>query len=464
MALVSLRGQKYDVAMLRDSHFHFHFNTFWSRAGVALVFVGSVWYVLGALSVKITFENQADGFAYYLPARSLYFDHDLQFFNEDTYYERRFQRIPYDWRHLSKTNYYIYPYAVGESLLLFPFLRTISPEYQSSIALTGGLSGFSNRSLSALVVGSRAYALGALVLTYFALRRLTRASSGIAWIAILTLFLSGASWYYFSYQPLMSHSIASFTIALVLFAWSRKQVNKWAYWLICGCAVGLAALVRWQNVIIAILPLATFLELTRRQTEPPTRLVFLAVGFVIGCMLVFLPQSLVWKVIYGTYFLIPQGSNFFSFQPKNVLLFLFSWKHGLLSWTPITIFAVIGLIRSTSRRKSFRHNVAFPVLASLSAAVFINSLNVDWHGSDAFGARRMVDMAPLFAFGLTSVINSSRLTRPIILVGIGMLIAYNVFFSYEYARQTWGHGDNITPVQVLSVVSQRIEHTFASRQ
>jgi hypothetical protein len=84
---------------------------------------------------------------------------------------------------------------------------------------------------------------------------------------------------------------------------------------------------------------------------------------------------------------------------------LFSSNHGLLSWTPILLFAVIGLF-------AFWRSVPRTGLAFLGAALafyyFIASYP-DWAGISSYGNRFFVSLTPLFILGLAVFMD--RFTR-----------------------------------------------------
>jgi hypothetical protein len=84
---------------------------------------------------------------------------------------------------------------------------------------------------------------------------------------------------------------------------------------------------------------------------------------------------------------------------------LLSSNHGLLSWTPILLFAVIGLFAFW--RSVPRVGATF-LLAALAFYYFIASYP-DWAGISSYGNRFFVSLTPLFILGLAVFMD--RFTR-----------------------------------------------------
>jgi UDP-N-acetylmuramyl pentapeptide phosphotransferase/UDP-N-acetylglucosamine-1-phosphate transferase len=84
---------------------------------------------------------------------------------------------------------------------------------------------------------------------------------------------------------------------------------------------------------------------------------------------------------------------------------LFSSNHGMISWTPILLFAVIGLVAFW--RSVPRVGGAF-LLAAIAFYYFIASYP-DWAGISSYGSRFFVSLTALFVLGLAVFLD--RFTR-----------------------------------------------------
>ena len=47
--------------------------------------------------------------------------------------------------------------------------------------------------------------------------------------------------------------------------------------------------------------------------------------------------------MYGRFVLTPQGPNFMRWTEPQIAAVLWSWNHGLFSWTPALLLAAVGL-------------------------------------------------------------------------------------------------------------------------
>ena len=58
---------------------------------------------------------------------------------------------------------------------------------------------------------------------------------------------------------------------------------------------------------------------------------------VASWLVVFSPQMVVWFVLYGRPFTVPQGPSFMQWTSPHPLAVLFSDSHGLFVWAPLLV-------------------------------------------------------------------------------------------------------------------------------
>ena len=80
--------------------------------------------------------------------------------------------------------------------------------------------------------------------------------------------------------------------------------------------------------------------------------------------------------------------SFFSWTSPHVLPSLFSSRHGLLTWHPIFLFAVFGILPLWKKNRV----IALVILYMCAGELFINSAASRWWADDAFGGRRFVSL------------------------------------------------------------------------
>ena len=132
------------------------------------------------------------------------------------------------------------------------------------------------------------------------------------------------------------------------------------------------------------------------------------------------------QLLLGSRPLSAEETSWFPWHAVDVPL---SGFHGLFSWTPVTLIAVLGL--AALWRRAARLVVAFWVVFAAYVAVIGSSEN--WWGGEAFGARRFIGCTPIL-LGLAVALDrlrarSLRLAR----VGIAALVAWNLALMVQYS-------------------------------
>jgi hypothetical protein len=134
--------------------------------------------------------------------------------------------------------------------------------------------------------------------------------------------------------------------------------------------------------------------------------------------------------MYGPGFLMQTAEQGHFGRPElNVIGVLVSARHGLLTWTPIYVPALLGVFLWLARDS----RLALSLLVGIGLSVALNSLQWDWWGADAFGQRRLLGLTPIFALGLAETL-SFLVKRPLLPLGAALLllIAWNQQFAYIY--------------------------------
>lgn len=240
----------------------------------------------------------------------------------------------------------------------------------------------------------------------------------------LAVWLGSPAIYYSLISPAYSHAPSMLAMALLLLVWvngpARGTPVRARWLLLTGVLSGVAALMRWQDAISAALPLYTALRQPGSATER------LRGGSLVlaGWLLAFLPQMAVWQVLYGTPFTLPQGPGFMEWSRPNLVAVLLSANHGLFTWTPILLLAVVGLVALARREPG----TTVPLILLAAVGWWINASVADWWAGEAFGARRFLSLFSLFAAGL-AVWMSARRWRAWM---AGALVAANLLLLLQY--------------------------------
>ncbi len=431
----------------------------------------------------IIFNNQADGFAYYLPLRSLLYKLNVNFAEENEAYENTYGVIPYAWREKTNTGNYVYPYSIGPSLLWSPFIfpfqinksntsilqaSALSDQQTALIAKASQtysfvLNGYSPRDLLILVLVSQLYGVTAIILAYFFIKKFFPGKNLLLVFSVIISGLGTPFLYYLRYQPLMSHTFSAFATSFFLFLWSfhfsKQKLFRFFY---IGLSLGLVSLIRWQDIIFLVFPLTELMLLFFHDKFKNILHKLTLIGALIsGLFLAFTPQIIFWKFLYGEYLIIPQGSSFFTFNDLHIIDFLFSFRHGLFTWSPLIAFSFLGILLMLV--KSFIHPIRdakYRVLTIGSLvlyflSIYINSSIIDWHGSDSFGARRIVSLFPVYSIGLFFLFLSIKNYARILLYSlISILVIYNYIFTFLFYKGAFDHYKEVTPIEVINKIQE----------
>lgn len=288
------------------------------------------------------------------------------------------------------------PFGIGSALLWMPgvFAARVALAIAAAAGAAVATDGFGTATLFAVSLGTWTWILLALWLVRRTFDALQPSSRNTA-LALAGACLGTSLPFYVLQLPSYSHAPSAFAIALVLYLAVRWRA-EWnpARALVLGSTVGLAGLVRAQDLAFGILPLGLALAsggLDRRRPVP-------ALAYLCGCALAFAPQVGVWHSIYGSFFVVPQGSDFLALSAAKLGRVLVHPRHGLFAWSPVALLAAagwIGLVRERSTR-----GLGITVWIAFLVQAVLNAMPADWWAGWSFGARRFVDCTPLFALGL----------------------------------------------------------------
>jgi hypothetical protein len=150
--------------------------------------------------------------------------------------------------------------------------------------------------------------------------------------------------------------------------------------------------------------LVALIECLRRAFRPrqfgPT--VLAGLTFVAGIAIVVLPGLVIKGILEGSWFATGyEGPLFFWRQPR-LLAVGFSAEHGAFLWTPVLLFAVLGLFLLVRRSPQ----IGSIVLLTFAVFYYTVAAYRSWHGHSAYGSRFLVAVTPLFVFGLAAFVDT----------------------------------------------------------
>ena len=269
--------------------------------------------------------------------------------------------------------------------------------------LSGARSdGFSRWETTLVLWTSIAFSLGAIWLAARLARRWVGPAA--AYAGALAAAISGPLLYYAIRQPGYAHPCAALFATLLIERWDASYATaprSLRTWIVLGAAAGAAALARPQLALwAALLPVAALDDLRRRAGTPWPRLAGRWAAGAAAAALVFLPQVLAWKALYGAWYVVPQGPGFIRWDAPAWSEALFSSRNGLFPWAPLYAPMAIGVVALA--RRTVRLPLA--LLLGLFGQALVNGAAWDWWAGGSFGGRRFDSCYSVFAVGAAVLI------------------------------------------------------------
>jgi hypothetical protein len=357
-----------------------------------------------ALQMQLGARLQSDGFYYFAYLRSLAFDRDVNFMND------------YRMLGLGDKTYLFQPtqtghaesaWTIGPAIVWSPFFaagHVVATRLKASgrDVTTDGTS-FPYR--QAICVGSLFYGLLGCWFAY-RLTKLYFPAPLAAPAVALTITGSFMVWYLVK-EPSMTHASSMASVAGFIWFWAataeRRTLRSWA---LLGLLAGFMALIRWQNLLFALLPGVEALRLLVRASKAGDRCgqreALAGSAAFLACLVIgFLPQMLAWKAMYGSFIARSPVGPQVRWTDPHIVDILWSARNGLFSTAPILYLGAIGLVGFAFTRPA----IGMPILASVAVMVYFNACIQDWWGSAGFGGRRFDGVIPVFCVGLAAFID-----------------------------------------------------------
>jgi hypothetical protein len=416
------------AAIAGASLFYLRKRTLFSHWAVVIV---CVW----CLSLLLFFspEITSDGVGYYAYVRSVLIDGDLNFTNEFDPQQSPFTHTPLI-QPAPRPGYLVNSWSVGPALYWTPFWLA-----GHAIATVGRQIGLGWRADGYdppyIVLIALASALTGLATMLGCFKILTRwFTPAVAATAAITIYLGSNLLYYAQFAGSFAHSLSAATATwLLLVSLRLDEQPTMRRWLALGLAAGALLLTYWIAALLLIFPLCAALRHAWRlaQERDVPGLLRLAAGALAAggiALLVFTPQLLVWKLTFGSWLALPQGSAYVTPQQSHLIEVLFGSLYGLAWWTPAYFAGLVGGVWFALRRPW----PGVALLAAIGLYLVYNASLPDWHGSGGFGMRRLTSIAPLLAVGLALLLDRARRYRPLPAVLAGALIVWSIGMTLRY--------------------------------
>lgn len=364
----------------------------------------------------------------YLPATFIHHDLTLKFTRtNNSYYSQYF------WPRVLPNDNLIILTTMGMSYMYAPFFVAVhyplkwfgeaatgyTPPYKIALILS---------SIFWFTIGL--YFLRKLLLRYF--------SDQVTAFTLIATVLATNLFFYVTDEPAMSHAYSFALYALFIYfvdSWFKNPKTK--YSIAIGLLIGVIALIRPSNaVIVLLLPLwgvDSFKSLVDRVKlffhKYPQILIML-----VATILTWIPQVIYWKYVSGQYFVFTYGEKGkFFFDNPQFFRVLLGFRKGWLIYTPIMIFAIIGLIPLWKKNR----NLFWAVITFFVFNLWIVCSWWLWWYGGSYGMRALIESYAIMAFPMAaffSWITQHNKLRGILVASVIVLffVAHNFFQITQY--------------------------------
>jgi hypothetical protein len=419
--------------------------------------------------IFVGFGVFGDGMGYYAPLRSLWFDGDLKVTNEYDFFANSVSKFGGTPRTTDPLPEYS-KYTIGLGLILSPFyfLGHLTASGLNILGIDVETNGLSWSYEFFYCLGSVALGITGLIIAYRAARHYFSRFASL--VAVVGVWFATPLTFYLTLETSMSHAVSQFLMSLFLFVCVvRPWLNDHRQQLLLGLILGLGTLVRPQDFLFIIVPIVFGLH---GQLKPLLNKNYLkAIVLIISiALLLQIPQVFVYLWQYGKVEYIPylrEGSdlgyqasfNWFNPQLSKVL---FSGYRGLMTWHPLILLAVIGLVILTCK---------LPILGSSLLAGFVVQLYLisawwSWWQGASFGSRMFSNCSFIFVFGLAALWDYFRIRQwqRAAIALTGFFMAWNVLLVMQYESGMIPAETAISLVELyrnqLSVIPYFLNHVF----
>jgi hypothetical protein len=356
---------------------------------------------------------RGDGVGYYAYVRSLLIERKLNFEEDWKHGNDSFVmgRLDSNGRvvesEYTQTRHINNHWAIGPSILWAPFLIATHGAVLVCNLLGAHIraDGFSLPYLITMALTTTLYGFLGLCLSY----RLATNFFDRRWAFIGTLGIWWASSLpvYMYFNPSWSHAHSAFAVALFLWYWQRTRGERTIQqWIVFGLISGLMVNVYYANAAMLLVPLLEAVGAYRKNWvlgtlnfAAATRLLARHVIYVCVFIIALLPTLISRDVIFGSPLRTGYSAETFNWKAPALLSVMFSWDHGMVSWTPILMLALLGLVLFCRRDPSF----GAQLLTAFLGFYYVISIQPTWDGMSSFGSRYFVSLTPLFILGLAAL-------------------------------------------------------------
>jgi hypothetical protein len=389
-----------------------------------------------------------DGVGYYAYLRAPIIQHNLRFEEDWRHANLGFveSRVGSDNQLLSdqysSTGYIGNLFTAGPAILWTPFFLLAHVTVLVADSFGGHIpsDGFSFPYRVLVAFGTAFYGFCGLLLSYSLARKFLDPSWAL--LATLGIWAGSSLPVYMYFNPFWAHAHSVFVAALFLWYWDRTRPNRTlGQWLVLGVISGLLVDVYFVNGVFLLIPFVESMldyvkELRSKNRAAVLHLFGANLLYLAAFAIVILPTLITRKIIFGGMFRFGAYANLpWDWRAPFWHSVLFSSDHGMLSWTPLLGFALLGLFLPFRGGKWIK---AYLALATVAFYYVISSYPF-WDGMASYGNRFFISLTPVFIIGLALLLErvgglfrSFRLAYATQGLVIALFVLWNLAFIFQW--------------------------------
>jgi hypothetical protein len=316
-----------------------------------------------------------------------------------------------------------------------------------SKALNQPDSGFSKTYIFIVQLWNLLFAFSGICLLALILNSFFQGNDKVIAITIFTIAACTNLYHFVVYNTGMSHPYLFTLYTLLLYATIRFYKNYAVkYATLIGLSAGMITLVRPNEIICLLIPLlygitSLYGIKERINTLFRTKSFYVAIILFSVCAL---PQLLYWKSTSGHWLYYSYGQEKFDFKHSKIHDGLFGFKNGWLPYTPIMVFAIVGLgIMLFQKGKTVLATLTF-----LPLHIYIIYCWWCWTYINGLGSRPMIETYALLSVPMatfTLVVLKNKTVAGIWLLAIVFFSAQQIMMTYQVSKNIlWSEDSNQT--------------------
>ena len=383
------------------------------------------------VSTEAAISWDVSGYYWYLPSIFIYHDLKQQTFKDSILKKYGPTNTDFQQAMQLPNGNYVMKYAAGMAIMYLPFFTAA---HLVAAPLGYPADGFSTPYQFAIQFGGLLISLIGL----WYLRKLLLIFYEDKVVAVtIALLVIGTN--YLNYGAIdcgMSHCwLFTIYVFILLNTHYFYQSFKKKYAIRIGLLVGLATLTRPSDLLSCLIPILWGLEsLSFSAIKSRVKLFmehytsFIIAGISAVCVMSI--QLIYWKYVSGHWIVYSYNNQHLYFRSPNIVDYTFSYRSGWLTYTPLMIFAFIGIIPFLRNGTNKVAVVAFFLLNYY----IVCSWNIWW-----YGGRAMVQSYPVLLFLIAALVNaamSKKIAFWAFSLFSSVFIYFNIWTTYFYHKGT----------------------------